>query len=138
VDLEQRNITVEADTAKGAKTRHIRLNDEAVKVLRTWRDQPGAKSLIYVFSNNDGQPLANVRKSWVGILKRAGIENFRWHDLRHTFASNLVIAGVDLNKVRALLGHTDYKMTLRYAHLAPEHMQEAVDKLVTPAVMVAR
>lgn len=133
VDLPQRNLTVEAETAKAGKTRHVRLNDEAISILRTWREQSRREGVIrsvYVFCDSQGQPFSDMRTSWEGLLKAAKIENFRWHDLRHTFASNLVIAGVDLNKVRALLGHSDYKMTLRYAHLAPDHMQDAVDRLV--------
>jgi integrase len=130
VDFEQRNLTVEGDTAKAGKTRHIRLNDEALAVLRQWKEQPGVKG-VYVFCDQEGKPFHDMRTAWVGLLERAKITDFRWHDLRHTFASKLVIAGVDLNKVRALLGHSDYKMTLRYAHLAPEHMQEAVDRLVS-------
>lgn len=68
----------------------------------------------------------NVKKAWTAILKEADIHGFRWHDMRHTFASNLVMAGVDLRTVQELLGHSDPKMTTRYAHLAPEHKANAV------------
>lgn len=129
VHFDQRRLTVVGQTSKTGKTRHIPLNDEALSVLKAWKDQPGIKS-IYVFAGPDGQPMHDMRSSWESILKRAKITNFRWHDLRHTFASNLVMAGENLNTVRELLGHADYKMTLRYAHLAPHHMQQAVDKLV--------
>ena len=71
-----------------------------------------------------------MRKSWGGVLEKADILNFRWHDLRHHFASMLVMAGVDLNTVRELLGHADISTTLRYAHLAPEHKSQAVEKIV--------
>jgi integrase len=69
------------------------------------------------------------RTAWGKLLKRAQISTFRWHDLRHHFASRLVQHGVPLNTVRDLLGHSSVGMSLRYAHLAPDQRREAVAKL---------
>ncbi|MEI8395244.1 MAG: site-specific integrase [Rhodospirillaceae bacterium] len=127
-DLDRREITVDGAKAKSGQTRHIPLNDEGWSVLSHWRTQVDSTPLV--FPNRDGGQFNNVRKSWEALLLAAKIEEFRWHDIRHTFASKLVMVGVDLNTVRELLGHSDIKMTLRYAHLAPEHKAAAVAKLV--------
>jgi integrase len=129
VDLAAGRITVHGATAKSGTTRHVPLNSEALAVLRGWHDQ-AADNAGLVFPGKDGAAFNNVRRSWEGVLRAARITRFRWHDMRHTFASNLVMAGVDLNTVRELLGHSDYKMTQRYAHLAPEHKAAAVENLV--------
>ena len=128
IDLKNKLITVEGDTSKSGQTRHIPMNKETVATIEEWRKQYPRNS-GYVFPGKDGNRLDNVKKSWDGVLKLAGIEGFRWHDLRHTFASKLVMAGVPLNTVRDLLGHSDLAMTLRYAHLAPDSKASAVNLL---------
>ncbi len=77
-----------------------------------------------------GERYGNIRKVFEGARKRADIVDFRFHDLRHTFASHLVMAGVDLRTVQELLGHKSFvEMTLRYAHLPPDHKKAALDIL---------
>lgn len=128
INFDRAVLTIDGSDAKSGKTRHIPLNSEALTTLKNWRKQ--SNSIVYIFSNTNGERFDNVKKAWANILEDAGIENFRWHDMRHHFASRLVMAGVDLNTVRELLGHSDLTMTLRYAHLAPEHKANAVEKLV--------
>ncbi len=130
--LDRAILTVHGFKAKSTKTRHIPLNSTALAVLRSWWDQRTGDNPL-VFPSRDGGPFDNVRSSWEEVLKVAEITAFRWHDLRHSFASHLVMKGVDLNTVRELLGHSDYQMTLRYAHLAPEHKAAAVARLVGEA-----
>lgn len=125
VDLKNKFVTVEGDGAKSGQTRHIPLNKEALSTLQEWHKQ--SPKTGFVFPGQKGARLDNVKKSWDGLLKLAKVEGFRWHDLRHTFASKLVMAGVPLNTVRELLGHSDIAMTLRYAHLAPDSKAAAVD-----------
>ena len=127
VGLLQRKLVVRGDNAKSGKTRYMPLNDEALKTLQHWRS--GTESTEWVFAGRDGGRMLAIKTSWTGVLDSAAITDFRWHDLRHHFASRLVMKGVDLNTVRELLGHSDLSMTLRYAHLSPEHKADAVARL---------
>tara|TARA_E500000305_G_C4019821_1_gene237978 strand:+ start:237 stop:1487 length:1251 start_codon:yes stop_codon:yes gene_type:complete len=128
IDFSVSQLKIRGETAKANKTRYLPLNDEALDVLKRWRITSASDG--HVFPSKKGGRMNNVRKSWSALLTEAGITDFRWHDMRHDFASKLVMAGVDLNTIRELLGHSDIKMTLRYSHLAPEHKAEAVKKLL--------
>ncbi len=108
VDFTRRIVTIEGRTAKSRQTRHLPLNDEATNVLLNWRVQSGSKGRIF-------EVATGFKTSWAKLLRRAGISRFRWHDLRHHFASRLVQHGVPLNTVRDLLGHSTVQMSLRYA-----------------------
>lgn len=129
VDLVAAILTVRGEEAKSDKTRYVPLNTTAVAVLKTWSRCTTSDALVFPGADDDTE-IVDIKTTWKPLLKAAKISAFRFHDLRHTFASRLVMAGVDLNTVRELLGHADIKMTLRYAHLAPEHKAAAVAKLV--------
>ena len=125
VNFHNKTITVGGDTAKTSETRHIPMNTETFNTLKAWKDQSGESA--FVFPGLEGGRMEDVKSAWLKLLKEACITGFRWHDMRHDFASRLVMAGVPLNTVRDLLGHTDIKMTLRYAHLAPDIKAAAVE-----------
>jgi len=131
VDLPHKVLALRAATAKSGKSGYVNLNRTALEVLESWKKQSQntAPAALVFPSPKNGQKMDNCDSAWERLLKDAEVENFRWHDMRHDFASRLVMAGVDLNTVRELLGHSDLKMTLRYAHLAPEAKQRAVEKL---------
>ena len=126
-NLDRDVLTIEAVNAKSGKTRHIPLNPKAKSALTNWKND--CESLLWVFEGKPEQPLKDIKKAWSTILEDAKIKDFRFHDLRHHFASRLVMAGVDLNTTRELLGHGSLDMTLRYSHLAPEHKAMAVNLL---------
>jgi len=123
IDLKKSLLTVHGKGAKSGQTRHIPLNAQALDVLKKHKGKVLPIPSKPVFGQHKFQ------KSFAGVLEKAKIKKFRFHDLRHTFASHLVIAGVPLNTVRELLGHSDMKITLRYAHLAPDNLRQAVELL---------
>jgi integrase len=125
INLENKVLTIVYDKTKSGQTRHIPLNTQAYNALVNWQEFTGDSG--YVFKDNKGGHINDINTQWYALLNDANITNFRFHDLRHHFASKLVMATVDLNTVRELLGHADLKMTLRYAHLAPEHKAAAVN-----------
>jgi integrase len=110
---------------KNGTVRHVPLNQYARASLDVLKKLGGNRTRVFVQQSYRG---------WFEIaLTKAGIANFTWHCLRHTFASRLVMAGVDLRTVAELMGHKSLQMTMRYAHMAPEHKAAAVDKLVARA-----
>lgn len=125
VDLSRRDLYI--PPSKNGKSRHVPLNDEAFAAFKELQQRTGGKGPIFVA--NDGERLLGPRHWFEDAIEKAGIRDFTWHDLRHTFASRLVMAGVDLRTVADLMGHKNIQMTMRYAHLAPAHKLAAVERL---------
>jgi integrase len=125
-DVDLRNRLIIIRNTKNNESRTIPINEilyETLTLLGHTTDEQ------YVFANRNGNPFGDVRTSFRNALKRAGIEDFRFHDLRHTFASKLVMRGVNIRTVQTLLGHKDIAMTMKYSHLSDAHLKEAVKKL---------
>jgi site-specific recombinase XerD len=120
-------LTVLAAHAKSGKTRHVPLNSAAVTILKRWGKLAGQEGIV--FPNSDGIQLKSIKTAWGNLMKSVKIDDFRFHDLRHDFASQLVMKGVDLYRVKELLGHGSIEITQRYAHLAPHTLAEAVEVL---------
>jgi len=124
VDMDRGILTLLK--TKGGKRRDVPMNETVRAVLEKIEGREGL-----VFLRKNGKPFkdSTLRKPFANALKKSGIQDFRWHDMRHCFASSLVMAGVDLNVVRELLGQADLKMTLRYSHLSPSAKTRAVSVL---------
>lgn len=127
VDLERKTLTVLASHSKGNTTRTIPLNAEALALLKAIK--PNAQAGLVFKSPVTGGRFNNVKKAWAEVTKAAGVPDLRWHDLRHDFASQLVMRGVPLFTVQKLLGHANPRMTQRYAKLAPGALADAVNML---------
>ncbi|ONC56423.1 integrase [Burkholderia pseudomallei] len=131
VDFERSHFRLECEHTKNGKRRLVPLNSGALLALRDQRDWVArhCAGSEWVFASSSGRRVGNLQKGFVAACARAGIENFRIHDLRHTFASWLVMEGVSLYVVKDLLGHSSITVAERYAHLSPDHGRAAVQKL---------
>jgi integrase len=132
IDLGSSVLVVRAAAAKSGDSRRIPLNVEASAVLTAWKNQGSSKAKApdaLVFPGHGGARLTRMDKAWATVCTLGKLEDFRFHDCRHHFASKLVQGGVDLNVVRELLGHANLEMTLRYAALRPDNLAAAVAKL---------
>jgi integrase len=128
VDLESGIVTI--PLPKGGKTRHVPLSDGAQAILRSLDSFirspwvfPSPKNPLHSWN-----PQSFVNHVFSPVLANAGIQGVCWHTLRHTAASRRVMAGVDLVSVKEILGHRDIQTTLRYAHLSPGHLRDAVNR----------
>jgi site-specific recombinase XerD len=128
VSMSRRVLTI--PRSKNGETRHVPLNTTAVSVLLELLKRGDGTGRV--IRNAEGLPLSDPRHWFEPSLRAAKIRNFSWHCLRHTFASRLVMAGVDLRTVQELLGHKSIAMTVRYSHLAPAHTLAAVERLSRP------
>lgn len=131
VDSTQKYIHL--STTKNGSDRYVSLNSETLRVLKELKETHGrlklpADSTLFVSWRN--KPMSDPREWFGAACEEAKIEGVTWHTLRHTFASRLVMAGVDLKTVQDLMGHKTIAMTARYAHLSPAHKLSALERLV--------
>jgi integrase len=122
INMDQGIITL--PETKNHEPRNIPMNATVRGVLQDLKKKEG-----YVFFDTMGKGIFYVNKLFRCAVRKSGITDFRFHDLRHTFASNLVMEGVDIMTVKELMGHKTLEMTLRYAHLAPSHKTKAINVL---------
>jgi len=122
-------IKLRGDETKGGRPRYVPITPAVQEILDSCRGED--KELVFVTEATRVKihPSNFARDYWRPALKAAGIKDFRWHDLRHTFCSWIVQSGGRLEKVQELAGHVHYQTTKKYAHLAPEHLVETVNLL---------
>lgn len=117
------------DTAIGHTPRRVPLSPVALTTIRELLEQRSRPRSAYLFCKADGSRIGNPRKAFEAACRRAGIENFRFHDLRHTFASWFVQQGGDLYRLSRILGHTTLQMTARYGHLRTDDLHDEIQRV---------
>jgi integrase len=123
IDLQQRTIRV--TDSKNGEARTVPMTAAVHEVLQQHQQQRSG-DCPWVFPSSAAGRRDNVNTAWRTARKRAKLADFRFHDLRHTAASYLAMAGVDLRAIQEILGHKTFAMTLRYSHLSPQHKAKAV------------
>jgi len=135
VDLKHGFINL--SRTKNGERRQIPINDTLRETLKGLTRRIDVPWVFYEVIQDKKQNkeivkrLGDIKRSFNTACRKAGIHDFVFHSLRHTFASHLVMAGVDLTTVSRLMGHKSLTMTLRYSHLAPNHLSAAVNVLTT-------
>ena len=131
VNLFRKTILIQK--TKNGKPKTLPLNKVALDVLNRRSKVKSIKNGLVFFNRNCQKiPNSNLRLSFHRVMRKVGIKDFRWHDLRHTFATRLAQADVDLYKIsKLLLGHKDIKMTQRYSHHCPDSLRDGVEILET-------
>ena len=126
IDLKEGYLTFEK--TKNGDIRKVPVLGEALDLLRAYHSEHRIVGREELFPGRIKGQSMDFRKQWVAALKQAEIKDFRWHDLRHSCASFMVQNGLDLRLVAELLGHRTLQMSMRYSHLAKEHLKQAIIK----------
>lgn len=134
--------TIWVRTSKSGEGRRVPMNSAVRALLLELREERRRRLKArvvhrsegegYVFAAPHGGPLSNLNREWYPTLRRAAIEDFHFHDLRHTFASRYMQRGGNLYSLQILLGHKTAAMVQRYAHLSPSYLRAEVERLVAP------
>ena len=126
-DLERRVWTKPSHHTKQKRTEHVPLSGVAITIISTLRNEANQDSRFLFPSDVTSEPLTDIKRFWQSVRRAAGIPGVRLHDLRHTYASNLVSRGESLHIVGRLLGHTQPQTTARYAHLDDRALRQATE-----------
>lgn len=133
VSLERKLVWIPATQAKGGKAIPVPLSLAAIEALQ--RIDGARTGFVFTYR---GKPLRSPKTGWLAAVKRAGLAGFRWHDLRHTWASWHAMAGTPLAVLQKLGGWASQDMVQRYAHLAPEHLASFADNAKAPKMDTAK
>ena len=135
VDAQPGWIRLRAETTRTGKPRAIPIHPTVQAVfdfLRLNADGEKKPATCRVCSNGVGEPMGKFDTAWRTARRKAGVENRRWHDMRHEFASRLLEMGANIIQVRDLLGHTDVKVTQKYLNLNDDQLKNAAERLKDP------